>query len=301
MKEAWLFPAGDLPVLARPSEPNFESLKRPLWSEGKAKLIQTYLRLFTFVTKHGAYIDGFAAPQRRDMPELCSAKLVLEAEPKRIRDVWLCDIDPGGVESLRVLAEEHRSKARRVHVLQGDFNATVAEVLASPRIRPTTATFALLDQRKNECAWDTVRRLAAHKPSLGACETKVELFYFLATGWLDRAIASVQRPETESEYERWWGRADWRELGGMQGILRANLFVERFRNEFGYKSVRPYAIHDRKQGGRIMYHMIHATDHPDAPKLMLRAYRKVSGRGDLDPAAAQADLEELWLDARGDA
>ena len=296
---ALLFAANELPLQAKPREPNFASLRNPVWSEEKATLIQTYLRYFTYVTKHGVYIDGFAAPQRRDLPDLCSAKLVLDAEPKRIRDIWLCDIADDGVALLEGLAAEHRSNTRRVTVVSGDFNVTVHEILKSDRIRQRTATFALLDQRGFECAWDTVGCLAAHKPSLGPCETKIELFYFLATGWLDRSIASVQRPAKIAEYERWWGRPDWPDLGGMQGIPRANLVARRFTEELGYASARAYAIHDRKQGGRIMYHMIHATDHPDAPQLMLRAYRKVSGREDIDLEAAQVSLDEFWQEAEG--
>jgi hypothetical protein len=42
-----------------------------------------------------------------------------------------------------------------------------------------------------------------------------------------------------------------------------------------------------------MYHMIHATDHPEAFSLMVRAYRKVSGRPDLEIKDQQLDLEEL--------
>ena len=45
-----------------------------------------------------------------------------------------------------------------------------------------------------------------------------------------------------------------------------------------------------------MYHMIHATDHPEAPLLMVRAYRKVSGRSELHPSELQQDFEELWRD-----
>jgi hypothetical protein len=42
-----------------------------------------------------------------------------------------------------------------------------------------------------------------------------------------------------------------------------------------------------------MYHMIHATDHPEAFSLMVRAYRKVSGRPDLESTEKQLDFEEL--------
>lgn len=59
-----LFAAEDLPLQPIRRERDFRSLEHPVWTEEKAHLIQAYLRLFTFITKHGAYIDGFAAPQR---------------------------------------------------------------------------------------------------------------------------------------------------------------------------------------------------------------------------------------------
>jgi hypothetical protein len=34
----------------------------------------------------------------------------------------------------------------------------------------------------------------------------------------------------------------------------------------------PWPIYERQSGGRIMYYMIHATDHTEAPILMSRAY-----------------------------
>lgn len=86
----------------------------------------------------------------------------------------------------------------------------------------------------------------------------------------------------------------------MQGILRANLMAERFRSELGYASARAYAIHNRKRYGRTMYHMIHATDHQEAPALMLRAYRKISGRSSIDLTNSQVDMEELWREAGGE-
>ena len=43
---------------------NFKSLRFPLWTQNKARLIQAYLRLFVYITRHGTYIDGFAARTR---------------------------------------------------------------------------------------------------------------------------------------------------------------------------------------------------------------------------------------------
>jgi hypothetical protein len=79
------------------------------------------------------------------------------------------------------------------------------------------------------------------------------------------------------------------------------MLVERFKNELSYKYAHAYAIHNRRREGRTMYHMIHATDHPEASPLMLRAYRKVSGRPDIDLSARQIDMEELWRELEVDA
>jgi hypothetical protein len=34
--------------------------ERTIWTENKASLIEHYIQLFVYVTKHGTYIDGFA-------------------------------------------------------------------------------------------------------------------------------------------------------------------------------------------------------------------------------------------------
>ncbi|SDC53803.1 three-Cys-motif partner protein [Sphingomonas sp. YR710] len=276
-------------MAAAPPERNFRSLRHPLWTQNKAHLIRDYLKLFTMVTRHGTYIDGFAAPQESDHPEMWSAKLVLENNPKWMRDFWLCDLSAAGATRLEALAVEHRTSQRRISVLPGDFNTTIDEVLASPRIKETTATFALLDQRTFECSWETVRKLALRKTG-----RKIELFYFFATGWVDRSIAAVGRDETAAKVERWWGRSDWRSLQGMESVIRAKMVAARFKDELGYGYAYPYAIHNARRGGRTMYHMIHATDHPDAPPLMIRAYRRVSGRPEIEGSQLQGSLDDHW-------
>jgi len=270
-------------------EKNFRSVRFPLWTQNKARLIQAYLRLFQFVTKHGAYVDGFAASQDPTHPETWAARLVLEIEPKWFRDFWLCDIDPAGIQRLESLRTQHASSKRRIDVLEGDFNEIVHKVLDSGRIREKTATFALLDQRTFECEWSTVSVLSKHKR-----QTKIEQFYFFPTGWIDRSLKAVRAPNTIAKVQRWWGRADWAQLLGMDGSLRAKMVARRFEEELGYGRAYPYPIHSERRGGRVMYHMIHATDHPEATPLMVRAYRQVSGRSDLEPEAIQANFDEIW-------
>ena len=267
----------------------------PLWTHNKARLIQEYLRLFIYITKHGTYIDGFAGPQDPKHLETWAAKKVLEIEPKWLRDFWLCENDPAKIKRLKALKAKHESQKRKIDVLEGDFNTAVYEILASGRITEKTATFALLDQRTFECEWRTVVALSKHKS-----QTKIEIFYFFATGWVDRSLGAVKAPGTIAKVQSWWGRKDWKDLKGLNGTVRALKVAKRFEDELGYMQAKVYAIHSEKHGGRIMYHMIHATDHSDATPLMVRAYRKVSGRSELGADASQEDFEGLWKKIEND-
>jgi three-Cys-motif partner protein len=273
-------PPGEKPLAFKPAS-------NPIWTENKAKLIERYLYYFVLITKHGAYIDGFAAPQQQGKPESWAAKLVLESKPRRLRELWLCDISRKGVRRLEALvADQPKIRGRHIHVVLGDFNQKVKEILQRSNIAEKTATFCLLDQRTFECEWQTLQILSRYKH-----EFKIELFYFLATGWLDRALKATSRKV--DRIERWWGRADWRSLQGMNSRVRAELFCSRFRGELGYKYAYAWEIYSREMGGTIMYHMIHATDHDQAPLLMNRAYRHATNDREA-VKRLQHDLAELW-------
>jgi three-Cys-motif partner protein len=193
-----LWPDDELPQSPKGiSGKNFKSLRFPLWTQNKARLVQAYLQLFEYITHHGTYIDGFAAPQDTAHPDMWAAKLVLEMVPKWFRDFWFCDISAPGIENLKSLQAEHASPARRITVLEGDFNERVYEILNSGKITEKIATFALLDQRTFECEWRTVQALSRHKQS----GNKIELFYFLATGWIDRSLGAVKAAETKKKVE----------------------------------------------------------------------------------------------------
>jgi three-Cys-motif partner protein len=267
----------------------FAPAHRPIWTENKAKLIERYLFYFVLITKHGAYIDGFAAPQDSTNPDAWSAKLVLESKPALLRQFWLCELDLERVKRLHELkAEQPVNKRRTIEVVPGDFNTNVAGLLKESKIDEAIATFCLLDQRTFECEWQTLVTLSRHKKT-----HKIELFYFLGTGWLDRSIRASST--NEDKVQRWWGRADFRELQGMNSHLRALLFCRRMKEELGYKHANPWPIYSKETGGRVMYHMIHATDHDEAPKIMNRAYRNaLNDRESLK--RLQKDLQEIWGD-----
>lgn len=247
------------------------SLPAPIWTETKAQLIQNYLRLFLYITKHGVYIDGFSGPQDKTNPESWAAKLVLELRPHWMKTLYLCEKKKVSYDRLAAMVEAQPSvKGRRIELHHGDFNDWIDAILESGTIKDKTATFALLDQHSIECSWETVEKLAAHKQG----ETKIELFYFFPTGWIHRAISGTKN---FALLDDWWGDNSWSTLIDTNQHDSAQLARERIQ-ALGYRDVKSWPICARKEGqGRTMYHMIHATDHLEAPKLMYRAYTNLIG------------------------
>jgi len=258
------------------------SLPSPIWTENKAQLIQNYLRLFLYITKHGVYIDGFAGPQDASNPDSWAAKLVLELNPPWMKTFFLCELNSisyGNMTSM--LDSQRRIPGREIISKQADFNLWVSEVLAFGSITDKTATFALLDQRSTECHWATVKSLADHKQG----STKVELFYFFPTGWIHRAISATK---DKSVLDAWWGDDGWQQISATSKSEAANLCLKRIQ-ALGYRDVKSWPICSKEFGaGATMYHMIHATDHLEAPKLMYRAYRNLIGSV---PAGEQTNLD----------
>lgn len=246
----------------------------PIWTENKAHFIQLYLRYFVQVTKHGAYIDGFAGPQSFEHLDAWSAALVLASEPKWLRHFFLCELTKRGIIELTKLAEsqrpptdrKNRKISRNVEVFPGDFNLTIDRILSSGKITQKEATFCLLDQRTFECEWRTLQKLAQYKQPPN---NKIELLYFLGVAWLHRAFSGIRHNE---RMVRWWGKPDWRSLTRMSSHDIASLMSSRFSEELGYRSVAAYPIFNNRKDNRVMYYMIHASDHEEAPALMVRAH-----------------------------
>jgi three-Cys-motif partner protein len=245
----------------------------PVWTQNKARLIREYLYLFLILTRHGNYIDGFAGPQEDGAPGMWAAKLALELRPPFLRKFWLrkfflFEKDPRSFKLLKDLTQDEPEVPKRlIHIERGDFNILVAPLLASGNIRPREATFCLLDQRTFECQWATVAALARHRKT----GHKIELFYFLAAWWFDRAVSGLR--DRKAVLGPWWGREDWADFLSLTRLERRDAVVTRFRSELGYRYVLAWPIYDRDaSGGRVMYYMIHASDHPQAPEFMSRAY-----------------------------
>lgn len=274
-------------LLLMPGSSGLDPRAPPLHTNAKSRLIAEYLSTYQMVTHGGLYIDGFAAPQSRDFREAWTARRVLELEPKWIRHFWLCDMDPGGVEHLKWLKEQHagKPKGRTVSVMKGDFNSTVRLILKSPKLRRATPVFALLDQRNTECHWATVQAIAAR-----AGRRKIEMLYFLGTSWLHRSLTQSYTPTRLAEITRWWGGDGWRDLVGATQAHVVNQMAHRFASELGYQHVTPWPVFNNDKGQRRIFYLIHASDHEEAPKLMKRAYAKIIGRRSGTLADAQSSL-----------
>lgn len=213
----------------------------------------------------------------------------MQSEPKWIRRFFLFEISHAGVRALQSLVQNQpiardkkgRKISRKIKVFPGDFNREVTNILTDASITQKEATFCLLDQRTFECHWETLRKLAAFKKDPNS---KIELLYFLGVGWLHRAFSGIRH---EEKMVNWWGRPNWRELIKMRSFDIAELVRKRFKDELGYRHTAAYPIFDKKEGNKILYYMIHASDHEEAPALMVRAHHKAVRRM---PTEVQSDL-----------
>lgn len=100
------------PLKGRRVDVRLKALRNPIWTANKARLIQRYLLYFTYVTKHGTYIDGFAGPQEPDQTDAWSAKLVMETEPRRLRHFFLCELDSNKIPALKDLKDGQRPRKK---------------------------------------------------------------------------------------------------------------------------------------------------------------------------------------------
>ncbi len=292
MSDDYLFDVENISVAE--AELKFRAIETPLWTKNKARFIARYLKTFTYVTKHGTYLDGFAGPQHDESrEESWAAKLVMENEPAWLRNFHLFDQSEeqvGHLNALRAsyLGRHDEKPVRTVSVMPGDCNIALPAFLNANPLSDREAAFCLLDQRSTECDWATVKSVADHKRDGDG--NKIEIFCFLAQGWIDRAIKSWKN-DVEQRCLTWWGKE------GVEGFLRLSshergvLMADRFKSELGYKYAIPFPIQKYGESGRVMFWMIHASDHERAPVLMMQAYRHIGAGGGLDDPYQQMEME----------
>lgn len=265
-------------IATKAAAQKFKQLDGAIWTRRKALLIQTYLRLFVRITFRGTYIDAFAGPQEEHQEATTwAARRVWEFDPgpklRRIDKFELFEENKQSIEFIRNMLSQTPTNKRTVHVHRGDSNILLPErLLASPVKGPA---FCLLDQRSDECNWNTVRAVASHKKG----EMKIEVFYFVMAGWLDRYRSGIADRNRDEKFQKWWGHPEFSALEKASPERAAELFADRFKNELGYAFAYPYPIYDNispSEKGVVKFYMIHATDHPDATELMRRSFAKLA-------------------------
>lgn len=262
-------------------------LTKRLWTTQKAQLICNYLKYFQYITHHGTYIDGFAGPQNEGAEDQWSASLVLQTRPKWFRHFYLIELNKKSFAAIQTLAANQPPPVkgdpkRSIITRNGDCNTIIPEILSTREVRDK-AVFCLLDQRSTECHWATVEAIANYRKHPA---TKIEQFYFFGSSWFDRAHAGFSDYE---ELDLWWGDRGWECLLKMKTHERAVTICNRFKKDLMYNHVMSWPIYERFKGaGKLMYYMIHASDHPEAPKLMYRAYCQAVG---VPPPPEQFKLE----------
>ena len=258
------------PGPATPSEILTKTLDRPVWTENKADLIAKYLRYFVFITRHGTYIDAFAGPTE------CRYHTILDCQesPRQRTKV---------VAPTSIYSTNHLNKCNDCSNWPQRTSLGMCRFIKATRIRSFSRysqwhrsvkrrpRFAYWISEPFQCEW----QLCEHVSKLRPGTRKVEQFYFLANWWMSRALSGIKTPEGEEKARAWFGQDDWRTLGSLTSLERAEVFADKFKTELGYRSVKPWPIYRRDNAtGGVMYYMIHATDHDEAPKLMYRAYCK---------------------------
>jgi len=294
-----MFPLKDIES-PKPLSPS--SIEGNVWTRHKAQLIARYLYSFLSVTKNGIYLDAFAGPQTvGDREQSWAALRLLEKQSIFLNRACLFEQDPSKIPFLEELKTKYcqgfrRLSNRQVMVFPGDCNKQIPIYLKQHKIKPKKAAFALLDQRTHECSWDLVKTLANHKTG----GNKVEIFYFLAQGWMNRSIKSSSQPTKISEIDSWWGDSNWNHFVGMKSFERATFMEGRFKNELGYEFARAFPMKDYGNDGKIMFWLIHASDHPRANPLMISAYRSI-GLNWTDEEWEQIHIDEIIANLGNDA
>jgi three-Cys-motif partner protein len=227
-----------------------------------------------------AYIDLFAGPGQVQLPTGTvidgSPLIAARASPPFSRLFW-SDSDPGNVASLRAHAADFAN--RNIAVLEGDANTLIDTIL--PDVHRMQPALAFLDPEGSELAWETVQKIAAHKPG---GQNKIEQFILFAS---DTGIVRFfPRDPSKLVYADRLDRMlpdpiAWRSLYSLRARLDAAEFRRRLlglyvsgMKQLGYRHVPEPRLVCRPDG-RPLYFMVFATDHDAGERIMRAALEKV--------------------------
>jgi three-Cys-motif partner protein len=236
--------------------------------------LSAYLDAFAKATKRANeryYIDAMAGCGECVIKDTGfvtpgSAWRALNARP-RFTGIHLVELDRASSSYLRVQTASYSN----VRVYNGDCNDVIPKQVL-PNVSKTAPTLAFVDSTGVEPTWDLLNALSEHRR--GTRGEKVELLILFA---FDMFINIWMKSERLwPRLDKFFGSQAWREelhestrLGEAIEARRARfvaLYVKQLREELGYRFVDAHG--PLMRGRHALYHMIFATDHPVAHKIM---------------------------------
>lgn len=262
------------------------------WSEVKLEILRGYLQAFTRVVRSSSsgaiYLDLFAGSfenQRRHEPGTFagSSQIALDIDPPFTRLVF-CELE-GPAQRLRADIRAARPNDSRWTVVEGDSNATLPGILKSLNAVRWAPTFAFLDPKGLQVAWDTVETLARWRADK---KTKVEQWMLFPEPALSRVLGlrGARGRRSADRLNRLFGTNRWIAIHQMRRAnqisaeaMRAefvNLLRWRLEAELWYRST--HALQIVNTTGVPVYTLVFATDSPPGDAIMSHLYGSVSTR-----------------------
>jgi len=262
------------------------------WSEAKLQILRDYLQAFTRVVRSSSsqaiYLDLYAGsyenPRRHELGTFAgSTQIALSIKPSFTRLVF-CELD-GPAQQLRADIEAARPNDSRWRVLEGDSNTTLPGTLASLNVVRWAPTFAFLDPKGLQVAWDTVETLARWRADK---KTKVEQWMLFPETALSRVLglrgargrSSADRLDRLFGTNRWIAIHQLRRAGQISPeVMRAefvNLLRYRLEEDLGYRST--HALQIVNTTGVPVYTLVFATDSAPGDAIMSHLYGSASTR-----------------------
>jgi three-Cys-motif partner protein len=262
-----------------------------IWTRGKLDVLRRYLDAFTTTTKNKAtetiYIDAFAGqPENKDRltdePIDGSAKIALSIDDPPFTILRFFETERNAAALERGLLSDFPD--RDFQVLGGDSNELVPLELRRLRHLNWAPTFAFVDPNGMEAEWRTLEAIAAFKEGR---KWKAEIFYLFSPPMFQRLLrvdGNEVRPQDSAAITAVFGTDDWdhiyqARLNGEIESSRAgdeylNLMRWRMETVLDYQWTHPLEV--RNERGRVIYHMIFATDHPVGNEIMSDVYAQAA-------------------------
>lgn len=256
------------------------------WSEAKLQVLTDYLQGFTRAVRGKSskanYLDLFAGSYENDQrygPGTFpgSAQVALNTQPEFTKLAFFELAGPA--QRLRTDITAARPDDRRWQVFEGDCNQSLPVALKWLNAERWAPTFAFVDPRGLQVAWNTVAALAAWRREE---KTKVEQWILMPEPALARVLGlrGVQGQRSAERLDRLFGSRDWLSIhqGRRNGTLTAeamraefvNLYRWRLENDLGYKTT--HALQIVNTAGHPVYTLIFATDSSPGDAIMSHLY-----------------------------